>query len=249
MCRAGLFEAHRSCLLDPVDIGLRQPLPHRAVEIAEARDEHDRGGNPVGHLNEVARRPLEPLLGIAEEAQVLNLIDAEHERRPVDRPHQAPERLDDLEGAPLARVGVERCHCLHRQVGQLAAVEVLPHAPVDARVAALQIEQRAHDVDVEALAGKLGCGHDLVGQRQHHLGELRLVELGLAQLLERGGVEHALVADQMVGEAGEPALAALVGVVGLLERVDEAAQVIVGVVGDVGRHLRVADVGLAGPMR
>ena len=174
---------------------------------------------------------------------------AEDERRAVDRPHQAPERLDDLEGAPLAGVGVERGHGLGGQVGQLAAVEILAHALVDARVGALQIEQRAHDVDVEALAGELGRGDDLVGERQHHLGELRLVELGVAQLLERGRIEHVLVGDQTVGEAGKPALAALVGVVGLLQRVDEAAQVVVGVVGDVGRHLRVAEVGLAGAMR
>ena len=247
--RARLDQRHRSRLLDAVDVGLRQRLAHLAVEVAEARDEHDRGRHPVGDLDQVARRLLETLLEIVEEAQVLDLVDAEHQRRPVDRPHQAPERLDDLEGAPLARVGVERGHRLDRQVGQLAAVEILPHALVDARVGALQIEQRAHDIDVEVLAHELGRGDDLVGQRQHHLGELRLVELGFAQLLERGGVEHALVADQMVGEAGKPALAALVGVVGLLERVDEAAQVVVGVVGDVGRHLRVAEVGLAGPMR
>ena len=38
-----------------------------------------------------------------------------------------------------------------------------------------------------------------------------------AELLEHRGVEHAFIADEMIGEASEPALAALVGVVGLLQ--------------------------------
>ena len=46
-------------------------------------------------------------------------------------------------------------------------------------------------------------------------------------------------------QARERALAGAVGVVGLLQRVDEPAQVVVGVVGDVRRHLRVAEVGRA----
>ena len=33
---------------------------------------------------------------------------------------------------------------------------------------------------------------------QHQLGELGLVELGVAQLLELGRIEHVLVADQPV---------------------------------------------------
>ena len=57
------------------------------------------------------------------------------------------------------------------------------------------------------------------------------------------------VRDQPAGEAGEPALARAVGVVGLLQRVDEPAQVVVGVVGDVGRELRVAEIGDAAAMR
>ena len=149
---------------------------------------------------------------------------------------------------PSPGVGIERRHRLHGKVGQLAAIEILPHALVDARVGALQIEQRAHDVDVEALPGELRRGDDVVGQRQHHLGKLGVRELGVAQLLERVGLQHVLVADQTIGKTGQPALAALVGVVGFLERVDEAAQVVVGVVGDVGRHLRIAEVGLAGAM-
>ena len=76
----------------------------------------------VGDLDEVAHGLLEALLGIVEEAQVLDLVDAEHQRGAVDRPHQAAERLDDLEGAVLARVGIERGDRLMRQVGQLAAV-------------------------------------------------------------------------------------------------------------------------------
>ena len=96
--------------------------------------------------------------------------------------------------------------------------------------------------------GELGRGDDLVGERQDQLGELRLVELGLAQLVEIvGGIEHGVVADQVVGEARQRALADAVGVVGLLQRVHEPAQVVVGVVGDVGRHLRVAEVGLCRP--
>ena len=109
---ARLDQRHRPRLLDAVDVGLRQHLAHLAVEVAEAGDEHDRGRHAVGDLDQVARRLLEALLVVVEEAQVLDLVDAEHQRRAVDRPHQAPERLDDLEGTPLARVGIERGHGL-----------------------------------------------------------------------------------------------------------------------------------------
>ena len=58
--------------------------------------------------------------------------------------------------------------------------------------------------------GELGRGDDLVRQRQHQLGELRLVQLGIAQLLERRRHRaRRLVADQAVGQAGKRALAAL----------------------------------------
>ena len=96
---ACLLQPHRSGLLDAIDIGLRQRVPHRAVEVAETGDQHDRGRHPVGDLDEIAHRLLEAFLRIVEEAQILDLIDAEDERRAVDGPHQASERLDDLEGA------------------------------------------------------------------------------------------------------------------------------------------------------
>ena len=122
---------------------------------------------------------------------------------PIDRPHQAPERLDDLEGAPLTRVGVERGHGLDGQIGQLTAVEVLAHALVDARVGALQIEQRAHDIDVERLAGELRRRDDLVRQRQHQLGELGVAELGIAQLVERRRIEGLGSLRQPAASAGQ----------------------------------------------
>ena len=245
---AGLVEPHGSRLLDAVDVGLRQRIAHRAVEVAEAGDDDDGRRHAIGDLDQVAGSLLEAILRVVEEAQVLDLIDGEDERRAVDGPHQPSERFDDLEGAPLAGIGVERSHGLGGKVGELAAVKVLAHALVDARVGALQVEERAHDIDIEAVAGELGRGDDVVGERQHHLGELGVVELGVAQLLERGRIEHILVGDKPAREAGKSALATLVGVVGLFQRVDEAAQVVVGVVGDVGRHLRVAEVGLAGAM-
>ena len=97
---------------------------------------------------------------------------------------------------------------------------------------------------------ELGRRDDLVGERQHQLGELRLVELRFAQLLERGRrrARSASPTRRLVRRASA-ALAAAVGVVGLLQRVHEPAQVVVGVVGDVRRHLRVAEIGLARAMR
>ena len=81
-------------LLDAVDVGLRQRRSRTcAVEIAEARDDDDRVGHAVGDLDEIAHGLLEALFGIVEEAQVLDLIDAEDERGAIDRPHQRAERL------------------------------------------------------------------------------------------------------------------------------------------------------------
>ena len=153
--RAAFQERDRAGLLDAVDVGLGEHTAHLAVEVFQARDDEDGVGQAVGDLDQVAHGLLEALLGVVEEAQVLDLVDAEDERGAVDRPHQRAECGDDLEGAVLARVGVERRHCLMCQRGELAPVEVLAHALVDARIAALQIQQRAHDVDVEALRGVL----------------------------------------------------------------------------------------------
>jgi hypothetical protein len=135
-----------------------------------------------------------------------------------------------------------------REIAELLPVQVLAHALIDARVGALQVEQRAHDVHVEALAGEFGRRDDRIGDVEHQLGERGVAELGVAQLVERGRLHHRGVADEMPGEPGKRALAAAVGVVGLLQRGDQPAQEVVGVVGYVRRHLRVAEVGLAAAM-
>ena len=133
--RARLDQRHRAGFLDAVDIGLRQHLAHLAVEIGETGDQHDRRRHAVGDLDQIARGLLEALGIVVEDAQVLDLIDRKHQRRAIHRPHQAAERLDDLERAPLARVGIERSHRFLRKVVQLVAIEILAHALVDARVA------------------------------------------------------------------------------------------------------------------
>src|SRR5690606_1697696 len=140
--RSGLQQRDRPRLLDTVDIGLRQHTPDLAVKIFKTGDENDRGWNAVGDLNEVAHRFLESLFRIIEEAQVLDLVDAENQRRAVDSPHELAKRLDDLESAAIAAVRIE---CGHRRLGQLvelAALQILAHALVDAWVAALEIKQR-----------------------------------------------------------------------------------------------------------
>ena len=247
--RAAFQERDRAGLLDAVDVGLGEHTAHLAVEVLQARDDEDGVGHAVGDLDEVAHGALEALLGVVEEAQVLDLVDAEDERGAVDRPHQRAERGDDLEGAVLARVGVECRDRLMCQRGERAAVEVLAHALVDARIAALQIQQRAHDVDVEALRGVLRARDDLIGELQDERRELAVIEARLAQRFQILLGDDSGVVHEARGKAGERALTRAVGVVGLLQRVHEPAQVVVGVVGDVGRHLRVAEIGRAAAMR
>ena len=105
---AALQQRHRASLLDTIDVGLRQHAAHLIVEIAEARDDDHGRRHAVGDLDEIANGLLEALLGVVEEAQVLDLIDAEDERGPVDGPSELAEALDDLEGAAVARVGIKR---------------------------------------------------------------------------------------------------------------------------------------------
>ena len=125
-------------------------------------------------------------------------------------------------------------------------MQILAHALVDARIGALEIEQRAHDVDVEFLIGELRARDDFVGERDDQLRELVLVELRFRQLVEllvteRGGGE-------LVGQTRKTALALAIGIVRFFERSHETAQVVVGVARDVRRHLRIAEVGRAGAM-
>ena len=85
--RATFQERNGAGLLDAIDVGLRQHAAHLAVEVFQARDDEDGVGHAVGDLDEVAHRTLEALLGVGEEAQILDLIDAEDQRGAVDGPH------------------------------------------------------------------------------------------------------------------------------------------------------------------
>ena len=100
--RAALEQRDRARLLDAVDIGLCEHTAHVVVEIAEAGDDDQRCRHAIGNLNEIAHGFLEALVGVGEEAQILDLIDAEDERGAIDRPHELAEALHDLEGTPLA---------------------------------------------------------------------------------------------------------------------------------------------------
>ena len=126
--RAALEQRDGARLLDAVDVGLGEHAAHLAVEVLEAGDDDDGVGQPVGDLNEIAHGVLEALLGVVEEAQILDLVDGEYERGALDRPHQRAERGDDLEGAVLAGIGIEGGDRLMRKRRQLAAEEVLAHA-------------------------------------------------------------------------------------------------------------------------
>ena len=135
--RAAFAQQNRAGFLDAVDIRLRNHAAHLAVEIFQARDDDDRVGQPVGNLDEIAHRALKALFGVIEEAQVFDLIDAEHQRRAVDGPDERAERCDDFKRAVFAGVGIERAHGFMRDRRQLAAMQILAHALIDARIAAL----------------------------------------------------------------------------------------------------------------
>ena len=69
-------------------------------------------GTPVGYLHQVADRFCEALFRVVEVSEIFDLVDAEHQRSPVDDRHDRADRLNDLEGAAVAGVGVERLHAL-----------------------------------------------------------------------------------------------------------------------------------------
>jgi hypothetical protein len=204
--RAAFKKRDRTGLLDAVDVRLREHAAHLAVEVFQARDDENGVRHPVGDLDEIAHGALESFLGVGEKAQVLDLIDAEYERGALDGPHQRAEGGDDLEGAVFAAVRVECGDGLMRKLGERAPVQVLADALVDARIAALQVEHGAHDVDVEVLLGVLGAGDDIVGNLEHELGELGFVEARFAQVLQVLGVDGG-VDDEAAGEARQSALA------------------------------------------
>jgi hypothetical protein len=178
--RAALEQRDGAGLLDSIHVGLCEHPADLTVEIFQARDDQDGIGHAVCDLDEVAHCTLEALLGVAEEAQVLDLVDAENERGAIDRPHEAAECGNDLEGAILAGVGVERGNGLMRELGQRASIKILPDSLVYARVAPLQIEQSPHDVDVEALSDVLGARDDLVCELQDECRELGVVQVRFA---------------------------------------------------------------------
>ena len=247
--RAAFEQCDRPRLFDAVDIGLRQDGPRLPVELFQARDQDDPPRHAVGNLHQVADGFLEALLGIVEVPEILDLVDAEHERGAIDGPHQLAEAFDDLEGAAIAAVGIERSDRVPCEFGELAALQVLPHAAVKARIRSLQVEQRPDDVDVETFLGELGRSYDIVGEFEDEPRKLGLGKIRLAQPLELLGIDYSGIGDQLAGQPREASLSARVRIVGLLERVDQTPQVIVGIARHVRRHLRVTEIGLAAPVR
>ena len=115
---------------------------------------------------------------------------------------------------------------------------------------ALQIEQRAHDVDVEVLRRRTSARRR--SRRRVPAPSWRAAPRSAwrrAASRARPASSTALSPTRWLVRRASPLSPPVVGVVGLLQRVDEPAQVIVGVVGHVRRHLRIAEVGLAGAMR
>ena len=121
--RAAFQQGDRARLLDAVDVGLGKDAAHLAVEVVQARDHDDGVRNAVGDLDEIAHGLLKALLGVLEEAQILDLIDTEHERGAIDGPHQLAETRDDLESAAVAGIRIEGRDRLMRQVVELAPAE------------------------------------------------------------------------------------------------------------------------------
>ena len=129
------------------------------------------------------------------------------------------------------------------------AVQILADTLIDARIVALQVKQRPHDIDVEFARLELFAGDDLVGEAQDEPCQLLVIECRVAEFVEIGGRDDFRVEHHVVRQPRQRRLPEPVGVVGLLERVHEAAQIEVGVVLHVGRHLRVAEIALARAMR
>ena len=136
-------QQHRARFLDPVDVRLGHEAAHLAVEIFQARNDDDRIRQPVGDLDEIANGTLKAFFRIVEEAQILDLVDAEHQRRAIDRPNKRAKRRDDFERAIFAGIRIKRANRFMRNRRQLAAVQILANALIDARIAALQIKQSA----------------------------------------------------------------------------------------------------------
>ncbi len=214
----------------------------RRIEIVEAGDDDDGGGDTVGDLDEIADRLLESLLRIVEEAQVLHLIDAEDERRAIDRLHQPAEAFDDLEGAVLTLQMLERTDERLPDLVDGTAIEILAHPLIDSGIIALEIEQRADDIDVEILPGEFRRRNDLIGETGDEVGELFALDGELFQKFARAWRQNAGAADEMVRQTHQPGLDRIARVIGFLERVDETAQEVFGIVANVRRHLRIAEI-------
>ena len=114
----------------------------------------------------------------------------------------APSDCDDLEGAILAGVRDRAPRRPRAQIGQLAAVQILAHALVDARIAALQVEQRAHDIDVEVLRLRTSAQATIwSASAQHQLGELCRRRASRRAVSRDRRTRRPRIGDQTVGQA------------------------------------------------
>jgi hypothetical protein len=77
-------------------------------------------------------------------------------------------------------------------------VQILADALVDARIAALHVKQRPHDVDIEFAGLELVTGDDVVGEPHDETRQFGVVHLGVAQLIEVSRRNHFAIEHQLV---------------------------------------------------
>ena len=135
---------------------------HLVVEVLQARDHHDRRRQPADDVAERGQHPAEPHRRVAEVEDVLELVDAEDQRHPLDGPHQLAQPLDH----PLRRRGVDPRDDPAQRGGRAGVRSsqrrYFSTLRLDPRDRRLEVEQGLHQVEVDR--GEPVVEGDPVGQ-------------------------------------------------------------------------------------
>ncbi len=120
------------------------------------------------------------------------------------------------------------------RLGEILAAQVLDDALLDGRLVALEVEERAQQIQLEVREG--GQGAELVGRVADDLMDVVRVRVGLRQ----AGGPLATAREERAGELHQSGAGLRGLAVGQVERLDEVVEDVAPIVGRGRRHLHVA---------
>src|SRR5690606_4703129 len=101
------------------------------IVVFETRDDPNRRGYTIGEVAYRAHRPAEACAGVIVLVHILELVDTNDKRDPLEVPHETPDRLDGALGVSPGNDASQNAAIIIRKV---LAPQIAEHTGFDARL-------------------------------------------------------------------------------------------------------------------